>query len=292
MKSFYLYYGGATGRLRRFVPNPPLAPRETTSGPQVFCLSYENLLDVGRREDISPSAHVGGAKFKDCVRFNLGFADDIDQRIIKGKRTRASMQLHSWFLRVFVEVCSWSHDCQTTSGSSDLEEPRKCVFSRSGVRIVMSPGDVLMRFPTCFEGTFSLRKASVIVIPMASFIVSSFGDVHKRCMKVLPLSLVFFSPPFCINQRNVFTEHLHGHAGAEDKHMSSRHPQKLFSCTLAATPDDKISPAGSWRAATGFNRASRWRREQSGVRSLPLADAPCRAGARVNLINMWLPLHY
>lgn len=132
--------------------------------------------------------------FKDCVRFNLGFADDIDQRIIKGKRTRASMQLHSWFLRVFVEVHSWSHDCQTASGSSDLDQiqPRKCVFSRSGVRIVMSPGDVLVMFPTCFEGTLSLRKASVVVIPMASFIVSSFGDVHKRCMKVLPLSLVFF----------------------------------------------------------------------------------------------------
>lgn len=59
--------------------------------------------------------------FKDCVRFNLGFADDIDQRIIKGKRTRASMQLHSWFLRVFMEVRSWSHDCQTASGSSDLD---------------------------------------------------------------------------------------------------------------------------------------------------------------------------
>lgn len=89
-------------------------------------------------------------------------------------------------------------------------QPRKCVFSRSGVRIVMSPGDVLVMFPTCFEGTLSLRKASVVVIPMASFIVSSFGDVHKRCMKVLPLSLVFFFFPVSastsgMSSRNICT---------------------------------------------------------------------------------------
>lgn len=135
----------------------------------------------------------------------------------------------------------------------------------------MSPGDVLVMFPTCFEGTFSLRKASVIVIPMASFIVSSFGDVHKRCMKVLPLSLRFFFPGsrFCINQRNVFTEHLHGHAGAGDKH----------------TPDDNIGPARRWRAATGFNGKRAGDVNQ-------VAFETSLSLTRVILVNTWLPLHY
>lgn len=136
--------------------------------------------------------------FKDCVRVNLGFADDIDRRIIKGKGTRASMLVsprvrgspgHMTVRRPRAAVIwrTWTRTWTRTQ-----IQPRKCVFSRSGVRVVMSPGDVLMMFPTCFEGTFILRKAPVVVIPMASFIVSSFGDVHKRCMKVLPLSLVFF----------------------------------------------------------------------------------------------------
>lgn len=126
----YLYCGGATGRLRRFVPNPPLAPQKKKQplAPQVFCFSFENLLKPGKERGLRHLSARGllawaeQRPFKDCVRFHLGFADDIDQRIIKGKGTRASMQLHSWFLHVLVEahdrVCSWSHDSQTASGAS------------------------------------------------------------------------------------------------------------------------------------------------------------------------------
>lgn len=91
----YLYYGGATGRLRRFVPNPPLAPqkktKKTTSGHQVFCFSLEKLLKVGRREDcdISPAVCSCGrlkAVQRLCVRFNLGFAYDIEPEDYQRKK--------------------------------------------------------------------------------------------------------------------------------------------------------------------------------------------------------------
>lgn len=42
----------------------------------------------------------------------------------------------SWFLRVFVEVCSWSHDCQTASGSSDPEELDPAPDSAQKVRVI------------------------------------------------------------------------------------------------------------------------------------------------------------
>lgn len=94
----------------------------------------------------------------------------------------------------------------------------------------MSPRDVLMMFSTCFEGTFSLQKASVIVTPMASFIVSSFGDVHKRCMKVLPLSLVFFSPFL-----HKPAERLHG-TSARAQRTSARPPVTRKSSSAGRPP--------------------------------------------------------
>lgn len=60
----------------------------------------------------------------------------------------------------------------------------------------MSPGDVLIlkfsSLQTCFEGTFSWQQANVLLILMASLVVSSFGDVHKWCMNAVNgfLSLV------------------------------------------------------------------------------------------------------
>lgn len=183
---------------------------------------------MGRREDCdtSPPAVCSCGRLKAvqrlCVRFNLGFAYDIDRRIIKGKRTRASTQRRSWSRLVFVGVhdhgCSWSRDCHAAGAPAALwsgsggEKLKKKTKKKTGLGLRFGPRSAcfhaglpankrredsnvswrcslteIQQFSTCFEGTFSLQKAYVVVIPMASFTVSSFGDVHKRCMTVLRL---------------------------------------------------------------------------------------------------------
>lgn len=51
----YVYYGGASGRLRRFVPNPPLAPQKQRP---LALNSFVFLFQAGRREDCDISLLV------------------------------------------------------------------------------------------------------------------------------------------------------------------------------------------------------------------------------------------
>lgn len=193
-----LYYGGATGTAQTICAKSSVSTsKKATSGPRVFCLSFENLVAVGRREDcdISPPAACSCGRSKGRSKTAYALTLGLPMTLTRGL-SKEKGHVHPCSSSPGFPARSWKsapgHMTVRRSWTRPQIQPRKCVFSRSGVRVLMSPRDVLMMFSTCFEGTFSLRKASVIVIPMASFIVSSFGDVHKRCMKVLPLSLVFF----------------------------------------------------------------------------------------------------
>lgn len=125
----YLYYGGATGRLGRFVPNPPLAPqKKATSGPQVLCLSFENLLDVGRSEDcdISPPAVCScgrsQGRSKTAYALTLGLPMTLTRGLSKEKG-----HVHPCSSTPGFSACSW----KSAPGHMTVRRPRAATIWRS-----------------------------------------------------------------------------------------------------------------------------------------------------------------
>lgn len=94
--------------------------------------------------------------------------------------------------RFSAEVCVFTQACRQTSGCVDSNVSWRCSHPE------------FSSLQTCFEGTFSLQQANVLLILMASLVVSSFGDVHKWCMNAV--NGFFFSRGafvvscFCVNR--------------------------------------------------------------------------------------------
>lgn len=161
-------------------------------------------------------------------RLDLGIAYDLDQRIIQQRGGGKGRLLPGHMTVAWIRLCARGlknkpgHDPGLGAGAAACGP--QCSQTET------------QQFSARFEGTFSLQKARVVVILMAPFIVSSFGDVHKRCMKVLPLWSFVFS---LRGSEDICTG-----AAASPAHMSF--------LPLKASPGDEISGAQSWRAATGI----------------------------------------